>query len=62
MTPDDLQISVQHCGQELEWRGSGVRWEGIVEHSQKRLRCKNCGLKVTVLVEDLSPLPEGAGS
>ncbi len=60
MLPEDLNVALQHCGTELRSAGGGVGWQGIVERSYERRVCDNCGLKVTVTAEDLSPLPNPA--
>lgn len=57
LLPDGLALTVEHCGQPLTWRGSGVRWVGIEEHAERRMRCDTCGLRVVILTTDLDPLP-----
>jgi DNA-directed RNA polymerase subunit RPC12/RpoP len=60
LLPEDLVLVAEHCGQPLTWRGSGVRWKGIEVHSERRLRCDTCGLRVVILVTDLDPLPKNS--
>jgi hypothetical protein len=59
LLPEDLDVSVAHCGIPMRPKGGGVHWVGIEEHTTARFACDVCGLRVVVSAVDLDPLPTG---